>query len=52
MLNASLLWMVFLTFKDFFEDFVMFVNVGASEIVFIIIHCTDYEFSAAIFIEF
>ena len=29
----------------------MFVNVGASEIAFIIIHCTDYELSAAIFIS-
>ena len=30
----------------------MFVNVDVGEIAFIIIHCTDYEFSAAIFIEF
>ena len=30
----------------------MFVNVDVSEIVFIKIHCTDYEFSATIFIEF
>ena len=29
----------------------MFMNVDASEIVFITIHCTDYELSAAIFTE-
>ena len=29
----------------------MFVNVGASEIAFVIIHCTDYEFSEATFIS-
>ena len=48
MLNASFYGCFFLTF----QDFVMFVNLGASEIVFITIPCTDYEFSAAIFIEF
>ena len=30
----------------------MFVNLGTSEIVFITIHDMDYEFSAAIFMEF
>ena len=48
MLNASFYGCFFLTF----QDFVMFVNLGASEIVFITIPCTDYEFSAAIFIDF
>ena len=30
----------------------MFVKVDATEMVFITIHCRDYKFSAAIFIEF
>ena len=39
-------------FSVTFEGFVMFVNVGVSELVFITVHCTGYEFSTAIFIEF
>ena len=52
MLNASLLWVVFFNFQWFFEDFVMFANLGTSEIAFITIHDMDYEVSAAIFMEF
>ena len=37
--------------RGFFGIFVMFVNVDIREIVLITSESTDYEFSAAIFIE-
>ena len=55
MLNASFLWscagLFFLIFKDCLRVFMMFVNVDMCESVLIASESTDYEFSAAIFIE-
>ena len=55
MLNASLLWSCggcsFLVFKDFVRIFVTFVDVDMCKTVLIAGESTDYEFSAATFIE-
>ena len=41
----------FLIFENFFRIFVTFVNKEVCEIILIISGSTEYEFSAAIFIE-